>query len=296
MEKINIAELLKDCPNGMELDCTMFDGVYFDHVDDLRHNSIKCYVNNGNEHFGIALDEHGQYISNKSAKCVIFPKGKTSWEGFHRPYINGDIVYTIGDSIAILGDRIGEHSVGFRSYCGLFNYEFDTDVVVSPERFATEEEKAELFDAIKANGYKWNTETKTLEKLVEPKFKVGDKIKSKENHNYIYTITGIREKENKYECGVTFVLRFTEQDNWELVPNKFDITTLKPFDSRVLVRHNRNNKWCASFFSHIDEDFHSHCYKFVTTSGKSYPYCIPYEGNEHLLAKVDDCDEFYRNL
>ena len=80
MEKINVAELLKDCPQGMELDCTMFDGVYFGHVDDLRHNSIKCYVNNGNEHFEIAFDEHGKYISNNSAKCVIFPKGKTTWE------------------------------------------------------------------------------------------------------------------------------------------------------------------------------------------------------------------------
>ena len=27
--KINIAELLKDCPEGMELDCTMFNGVFF---------------------------------------------------------------------------------------------------------------------------------------------------------------------------------------------------------------------------------------------------------------------------
>ena len=37
-------------------------------------------------------------------------------------------------------------------------------------RFATEEEKQKLFQAIKDNGYKWNAETKTLEKLVEHKF------------------------------------------------------------------------------------------------------------------------------
>ena len=45
-------------------------------------------------------------------------------------------------------------------------------------RLATEEEKQKLFDAIKTNGYCWNAETKTLEKL--PKFKVRDRIK------YIY--------------------------------------------------------------------------------------------------------------
>ena len=32
MEKINIAELLKDCPKGMELDCTMLDDVTFEGI------------------------------------------------------------------------------------------------------------------------------------------------------------------------------------------------------------------------------------------------------------------------
>ena len=31
MEKINVAELLKDCPRGMELDCTMYEDVCFDY-------------------------------------------------------------------------------------------------------------------------------------------------------------------------------------------------------------------------------------------------------------------------
>ena len=29
MKKINVAELLKDCPKGMELDCTIFNCVVF---------------------------------------------------------------------------------------------------------------------------------------------------------------------------------------------------------------------------------------------------------------------------
>lgn len=31
--RINIAELLKDCPKGMELDCTMLDNVVFEKID-----------------------------------------------------------------------------------------------------------------------------------------------------------------------------------------------------------------------------------------------------------------------
>ena len=31
-EKINIAELLKDCPTGMKLDCTMYENVTFNRL------------------------------------------------------------------------------------------------------------------------------------------------------------------------------------------------------------------------------------------------------------------------
>ena len=44
-EKINIAELLKDCPKGMELDCAMYEDVHFDYVDEL--NIIHCYIQRG---------------------------------------------------------------------------------------------------------------------------------------------------------------------------------------------------------------------------------------------------------
>ena len=36
MKKINLVELLKNCPTGMELDCTMFDNVTFIRVDNSR--------------------------------------------------------------------------------------------------------------------------------------------------------------------------------------------------------------------------------------------------------------------
>ena len=44
--KINIAELLKDCPQGMELDCTMFDNVVFDEVITgiLAHIGLFIYM------------------------------------------------------------------------------------------------------------------------------------------------------------------------------------------------------------------------------------------------------------
>ena len=300
MEKINIAELLKDCPKGMELDCTMFDGVYFDHVDDLRHNSIKCYVNNGNEHFGIALDEHGQYISNNSAKCVIFPKGKTTWEGFVPPckFKDGDIVAT--DSGRWLGIIKNKYDFEYYTVHCAIDYTFNDIFYRCGEyrfsRLATKEEKEKLFQAIKDNGYKWNPETKTLEKLIEPRFKVGDRIRHKTHIRQENIVTEI--KDTHYILDNELALPFISQDEYELVPNKFDITTLKPFD-KVLVRNHEKNEWQPNFFNRYCKEINS--FKLIGVCTPSYAqhehfvnYCIPYKGNEHLLGTTDDCDEYFK--
>lgn len=303
--KINIAEILKDCPKGMELDCASYDNVSFDKISDDKKATypIFCYITDkeGNRS-SISFTENGCESKRYGAKCVIFPKGKTTWEGFVPPckFKDGDIIAdSYFDTICIFkGEGRIRGTVNY--YCGINDSGvfFIKDVKDQDEyfgeiegyNFATEEEKQKLFDAIKANDYRWNKETKTLEKLIKPKFKVGDRIRLKENHNYIYTITGIREKENKYECGVTFVLRFGNQDEWELVPNKFDITTLKPFESRVLVRVNDCGEWRCAFWGHLKRGKYM---KYDTIRG-IYKQCIPYENNEHLLGTTNDCDEYYK--
>ena len=186
MEKINVAELLKDCPKGMELDCTMFNNVVFDHIS-TEANTHPIFIKVKNSDFTIQLTMYGQYMDIEDAKCVIFPKGKTTWEGFHRPFKDGDIVYIRDEYsdatftyVAIL--KQVEKGGHIYSHC-FYNYEdaeFSTDDYlydIYRIRFATEEEKQKLFQAIKDNGYKWNAETKTLEKLIELKFKVEDRIR-----------------------------------------------------------------------------------------------------------------------
>ena len=135
----------------------------------------------------------------------------------------------------------------------------------------------------------------SLNKLIKPNFKAGDKIVKK---NDVYAPILIANVDNGFyyfntESSVG-MLPISDQDSYELVLNKFDLNTLKPFD-KVLVRHDRDNTWCGSLLSHMDDKYGSYCYKFVTTAGKSYPMCIPYEGNEHLLGTTNDCDEFYKN-
>ena len=160
-QKINIAELLKDCPTGMELDCSLYDNVTLVQVKEGYDYPIVIETPNGQ----MLLSKYGCFSKNELAKCIIFPKGETTWEGFHKHFEDGDIVISDHGDIHISKDNSS-------SYCCKRQNYFDATITtqVKFDRLATEEEKQKLFDAIKDNGYKWNAETKTLEKLPEPKF------------------------------------------------------------------------------------------------------------------------------
>lgn len=55
----------------------------------------------------------------------------------------------------------------------------------------------------------------------------------------------------------------------------------KPFD-KVLVRDRDDRTWECSFFSRIDEEGSYRCINV------GWKYCIPYEGNEHLLGTTNN--------
>ena len=129
------------------------------------------------------------------------------------------------------------------------------------------------------------------------KFKAGDKIVKKDNPTECWYVVGV---DTNCISGYFYYivakgkianLHFKEQDEWELVPNKFDISTLKAYD-KVLVRDDNNSAWINTFFGFYD-----------TVTNKKYPFiagsvnwaqCIPYEGNEYLLGTTCDCEEFYK--
>lgn len=296
MKEINIAELLKDCPKGMELDSPLYDNLVFCKIDsETRNYTIITQLPNGEQKW---FTSHGRYDLNPNAKCVIFPQGKTTWEGFVPPYKfkDGDVVHVMSKKGVRFVFIFKEIKNGLlSSYACLSPYQIHVDgnhvcpiVNVETMRLATEEEKHELFDAIKAGGYKWNAETKTLEMLVEPKFKVGDRIKEKQSGVIGKVIDVQRSKYNvKLDDNKGLYVWFREQDAWELSPSKFDVNTLKPFD-KVLYRKDNNDTWCAGFFN---LNIHNTCFLIGNTVAHK---CIPYEGNEHLHNTTDDCDEYYK--
>ena len=290
-KKINIAELLKDCPKGTKLYSPIFGEVYLDNI--RPHLAIIVTTDKYKEEF--LYD--GRYGMN--GECMLFPsKDQRDWSKFQQPFKDGDVIYVCDEYsgatftyVVILKQIKGGqiYSYCFYSYkdavFGTYDFLYNNYNI----RLATEEEKTKLFQTIKDNGYKWNAETKTLEKLIEPKFKVGDKIKNK------YTCEIVTVK-RIYEFYYIVVFNGTEtsidrklEEHYELVSNKFDINTLKPFESKVLVRDINSDNWIGAFYSHYKPR------RFYTIGNSYYYQCIPYEGNEHLLGTSNDCDEFYKN-
>ena len=392
MEKVNIAELLKDYPSGIELNCLMYEDVYFDYVDEL--NNIHCYIQQEFNKTSVIFNKDGTPNSHTKSKCVIFPKGKTTWEGFIPPceFKDGDVCYIktkkfehififkVNENYNLIQEHAGlcedhfytenpvctiddvkEHRLateeekqklfgaikanGYRwneetksleklpkfkdadilcviaayswiiiykesenegelyKYIGIPDYPNHTFMVydcnplcckedISEIRLATEEEKKKLFDAIKENGYKWNTNTKTLEKLIKPKFKVGDEIVKRNSITNSWIVSSVSSEYYglKLPDGIG-VLPVSEQDDWELVPDKFDITTLKPFESKVLVRDTVKEIWKPDFFGCL---YDSNDCPYMVVGGIRWKCCIPFEGNEHLLGTANDCNEYYK--
>lgn len=293
MEKINIAQLLKDCPKGMELECSMFDNVTFVRVDTSRKQFPIEIVVSG---------RHSKYLTKEGcfhdttllpeAKCIIFPKGKTTWEGFHRPFVDGDIVAfdtPHNDTLQLfIFKNKKENDTLSSCYLMLDGDELDLEEgMYYVTRLATEEEKEKLFDAIKAKGYCWNPKTKTLEKTNDLPFKIGDRITNG-------IVTGkIRSRDvDSYQLDNDVFVLFSTLEKWKLDTSKFDINTLVPFESKVLVRDANDYKWKPAIWGFYDEDAHAYPYEVV--GGGHFNCCIPYEDNEHLRGTTDDCDAFYK--
>ena len=74
-----------------------------------------------------------------------------------------------------------------------------------------------------------------------------------------------------------------DSEKKQIVDFKPKVDELKPFD-KVLVRDSKSSKWRANLFSHKNIDEPYYCVY------SRWNYCIPYEGNEHLLGTTKDVE------
>ena len=252
-----------------------------------------------------SLDEKNYQVSNVEGNYNYFPISKQ--DEMHLWTIqdvrDGDVLSFYSEyksikmvQVGIIEKYVGKHggcSNTFKIYVGVNwdnNLQIGKYMGCSDIHPATKEQRDLLFQKIKEAGYKWNAETKTLEKLVKPKFKVGDKINLRKYMEASGTQGIISEiTDDKYIFTDSSYIYISSQDSWELVHDKkpkFDPKTLKPFD-RVLVRDSKDLAWNINMFSYID-----YPYRCLSSF---YRYCIPYnDDTKHLVGTTDEAPEFYR--
>lgn len=224
--KINIAEILKDCPKGMELYSPIYGQVELLKVDSNSEYSIKTVTSIDRP---ASFTPYGRLYENyPSAECLLFASREMrDWTKFFK---RGDVVYNKdGGLYAIFEGWVNDDYTEFNTTINYYESiaSFGTEEACYTDRFvkASDEERAVFI----ANAEKY--------------------------YNGKYNPDTLRVEPVKPTC------------------------PFKPF-GKVLVRNEEEDLWYANFFSHYNED--DKCYPYSCIDAH-YRYCIPYEGNEHLL-------------
>lgn len=233
--KINIAEILKDCPKGMKLYSPIYGEVKFNEIDiDNERHPIALKSCRGTINFA----EDGRFCAAyDTAECMLFPSSEMrDWTKFFK---RGDVVRSIDDGAqAVFKGWESDDYTSF--YASIVHHaevdEWDEDIVFAVESFYKDPEefaRGFIVDAEEHYNGKYNPDTLRVEQSVKP------------------------------EC------------------------PFMPFD-KVLVRDHEGQIWNANYFSYYRENNKDFLYACMDNP---YRYCIPYEGNEHLLGTTDPYTE-----
>ena len=326
-QKLNIAEILKNKPRGTKLYSMIHGKCSFEAVTDEIFKINFCTSKFGLTQSGeCTLIKFGNMYDG--GECIIFPSkemrdwGKFSWK-------KGDVLISSDGSIEVIFDKWYDDTYT-SFYCKHYLNSEDKNKIVYYEEFLCTTARYSLEDKDTVQTYiktieeklggKLNRETLKIEKA-QPKFKDGDILSCDEDSYTRHTTLILHKDENITESIVSLVrhkklIRINVPiDNFllsRLYPARedekkelFDALAkegkawdsekkqivdikkehqFKPFE-KVLVRDSYDDMWRASFFSHIKEDDG----RYVTTC-LTWRFCVPYEGNEHLLGTTNNVE------
>lgn len=320
-QELIIAEILRDKPHGIKLYSPIFGDCTFCYVKD--ESSDICVRRPYNEVSYFNFD--GVY--HPGGECLLFPSKKMQdWNKF--AWKKGDVLVNENNAHIIFEKFSNDTYTTFigKYYCD-GDDKSGYSYISGRYTACTQQFHIEKGDAVQT--YISNVEKeiggkldlKTLEVGKEqPEFKDGDIVVAEEDNYYDKVIfiaaikddivskalINVRYKDyevhyNEYRFGRNRSLRLAtdsekqqlfdalakEGKAWDaekkMVVNLKPKVKFKPFD-KVLVRDSRVSKWRANLFSHKNIDEPYYCVY------ASWNYCIPYEGNEHLLGTTKDSE------
>lgn len=312
--KINIAEILKDKPQGTKLYSRICGAVELKKIIDVRKKKsiVVKELNSNNQH---RFWHNGNFF--RAGQCVLQPsENMADWSKFL--WKKGDVLQNNDYNTQVIFDRFTSYTYEMirckywlKVDNGIERFIIETNVLTK-DYFKVSEELSQCYINKIENrcGGKLNLETLEIEKKLE--FKDGDIVvygKSVAICRKIYKHTLSFYVTLNEMVGLLFAdevesseeYRFaTEEEKQQLFDalakkgkawdaEKKQIVDLKPkvelkpFD-KVLVRDFSRDKWSISFFSFKKED----CY--VCINHCSWNQCIPYIGNESLLGTTNNVE------
>lgn len=323
--KINIAEILKDKPQGTKLYSSACGKCKLEEVDDKSfkisfYNSKFGFMNGGEGY----LDKNGKLYDD--GECVVFPSREMrDWSKF--AWKKGDVLsHKDGDVYIIFEGFADDTYCSFVGKYYLWKENNNTEQFYKKGRLLTSDFQKADKDAAQTyinsieekQGGKLNMETLEIEKNLQ-KFKDGDIVCISGMGYLAYGIVkSIDNSSKKLEYYVLNDMSTLKIDDWVSFEDKqiqpiTETQRLILFDAlakntmawdaekkqivdikkehqfkpfeKVLVRDTYDDMWRASFFSHIKEDDG----RYVTTCF-TWKYCIPYEGNESLIGTTKDVE------
>ena len=321
-EKINIAAILKDKPNGLILYSPIFGDCTFccvrEDTNDIcvkKHNGVKCF-----------FDSKGLYYN--TGEVMLFPSKKMrDWRKFTLK--KGDVLVSNDGKIEVIFEKFNGDT--YQSFTGKHQLDsldenlYYQDGGVYPTaifNIETEDAAQTYISAIEERlGGKLNLKTLEIEKQLE--FKDGDILSCDEDSYTRHTTLILHKDENITESIVSLIrhkelvenvpinnfllsrLYYAREDEkkelfdalakegkaWDsdkkaIVDLKPKVE-LKPFD-KVLVRDGKDEIWEPAFFFRYLSQFSG--YNYQTVGGEWRVYCIPYIGNESLLGTTKDME------
>lgn len=315
--KINIAEILKDKPQGTKLYSRICGAVELKKIIDVRKKKsiVVKELNSNNQH---RFWHNGNFF--RAGQCVLQPsENMADWSKFL--WKKGDVLQNNDYNTQVIFDRFTSDTYEMirckywlKVDNGIERFIIETNVLTK-DYFKVSEELSQCYINKIENrcGGKLNLETLEIEKKLE--FKDGDIVvygKSVAICRKIYKHTLSFYVTLNEMVGLLFAdevesseeYRFaTEEEKQQLFSalekegkrwdsDKKQIVDLKPkvelnpFDN-VLVRHQKTEEWRANIFSHTDKT--DEYLDYVCVNGR-WEFCIPYIGNESLLGTTKDVE------
>lgn len=166
MEKINIAEILRDCPKGIKLYSLLYGKCEFERIS--NNNEFPVVVHSEIKPSAISFTKYGHYLYEvEDADCVLFPSDKMRcWSKFFK---RGDVVVDEDSETMVVFD--GWANDDYTEFNTTINYDtiskvWDKEDICRTVLFhkATDEERVEFIAAAEKHyGGKYNPETLQVE-------------------------------------------------------------------------------------------------------------------------------------